>query len=109
MNMNINPMDFIKNIKNLQTRVTEMQEKMKDLTVTGTAGGDMVRIEINGHMEVKKVEIAKEVVDPNDVVMLQDLVLAAFTDALVKIKEKIREETSQLTGGLNVPPGFMGL
>ena len=68
----------------------------------------MVRIEINGQMEVLKVTITPEVVDPEEITMLEDLVLAAFSDASAKIKEKIREEMSSITGGMNLPPGFMG-
>jgi nucleoid-associated protein EbfC len=105
----MNPMDFMKNLQNMQSRMGEMQEKMRDITVTGTAGGDMVRIELNGQMEVVGVTLSKEVVDPDDIVMLQDLILAAFTDASAKVKEKLREEMSSLTGGMNLPPGLMGL
>ena len=105
----MNPMDFMKNLQNMQSRMGEMQEKMRDITVTGTAGGDMVRIELNGQMEVVGVTISKEVVDPDDIIMLQDLILAAFTDASAKVKEKLREEMSSLTGGMNLPPGLMGL
>ena len=68
----------------------------------------MVQIEINGQMEVLKVTITPEVVDPEEITMLEDLVLAAFSDASAKIKEKIREEMSSITGGMNLPPGFMG-
>ena len=68
----------------------------------------MVQIEINGQMEVLKVTITPEVVDPEEITILEDLVLAAFSDASAKIKEKIREEMSSITGGMNLPPGFMG-
>ena len=105
----MNPMDLLKNFQNIQSRVTEMQDKLKDVIVTGTAGGDMVQIELNGQMQVRKVHIEKEVVDPNDVEMLQDLILAAFTDAFEKMKEKLREEVSSLTGGMDIPPGLMGM
>lgn len=105
----INPLEFVKNLQNIQSKVGEMQEKMKGVTATGSAGGDMVRIEINGQMEVVKVQISKEAVDPEDVEMLQDLVFAAFSDASAKIKEQLREEMSSLTGGMDIPPGMLGL
>ena len=105
----MNPMDLIKNFQNIQSRVGEMQEKLKDVTVSGTSGGDMVRIEMNGQMEVTKVTISPEAVDPDDIAMLEDLVFAAFSDAFAKIKEKMREEMSALTGGMNLPPGFLGM
>ena len=56
----INPLEFVKNLQNIQSKVGEMQEKMKGVTATGSAGGDMVRIEINGQMEVVKVQISKD-------------------------------------------------
>jgi len=101
-------MDLFKNLQELQSQFGSMQEKMKHITVTGTSGGDMVRISLNGHMSVTDVHIAKEVVDPEDVEMLQDLILAAFTDASAKLKEKMQEEMSDITGGMGIPPGLMG-
>ena len=102
----MNPMDLFKNFQNIQSRMGEMQEKMKSLVVTGTSGGGMVSIGMNGQMEVTEVKISQEAVDPEDVEMLQDLIFAAFTDASVKIKEKMREEMSSITGGMDLPPGL---
>ena len=104
----MNPMDLLKNFQNIQSRVGEMQERMKLLTVTGTSGGDMVRIDINGQMEVTKVSISPEAVDPEDIGMLEDLVFAAMADASAKIKEKMKDEMSGLTGGMDLPPGLFG-
>lgn len=105
----MNPMDLLKNFQNIQSRVGEMQEKMKDLSVTGTSGGDMVRIDMNGQMEVTNVSISSEAVDPNDIGMLEDLVFAALSDATAKIKDKMKEEMSSLTGGMDLPPGLFGM
>ena len=107
--MNINPLEFLKNFQNMQSNMKDMQEKVKAIEVTGTSGGDMVRIDINGQMEVLKVWISPEAVDPEDIELLQDLVLAAYNDAFIKVKEKLREEMSSLTGGMNLPPGLMGM
>lgn len=104
----MNPMDLLKNFQNIQSKMSEAQERLKTLEATGTSGGDMVRVEISGEMEVKSVTISPEAVDPEDIDMLQDLVLAAFHDAMAKIKEKMREEMSSVTGGLNLPPGMFG-
>ena len=87
----------------------EMQERMKGLTVSGTSGGGMVTIEMNGQMEVTGITISSEVVDPEDIGMLQDLIFAAFSDASAKIKEKMKEEMSTLTGGVDLPPGLFGM
>ena len=105
----MNPMDIIKNLQNMQSKVGEMQERLKELVVTGSSGGDMVRIELNGQMEVLGVTISAEAVDPDDIEMLQDLVTAAFRDASGKLKEKMREEMSTLTGGMDLPPGLLGM
>lgn len=107
--MNINPLEFLKNFKDIQSRLKDMQEKTKDIIVTGSSGGDMVKIDMDGQMNVRKVIISKEVVNPDDIEMLQDLVLAAFTSAHSKVKEKLKEEMSSATGGLNIPPDMMGL
>ena len=82
----MDPMDIFKNLQNLQSQMTGVQDKMKDISAIGTSGGDMVSIEMNGAMEVVQVKISPEIVDPNDITMLEDLVLAAFTDAGTKIK-----------------------
>ncbi len=106
--MAINPFDLLKQFGNVQERMQEIQARLGRLQVTGSAGGGMVQIELNGHLEVTRVTIAPEAVDPNDLPMLQDLLRAAFADALFKVKEKIREEVSAASGGLNLPPGFLG-
>lgn len=105
----MNPMDLLKNLQSMQGQFQAVQARLASVRVTGTAGGDMVKITLSGQMDVISVSIAPEIVNPNDVKMLEDLILAAFTDASAKIREKIREEISSLTGGLNIPPGFMGM
>lgn len=106
--MNINPMDFLKNFQNIQAKMAETQEKLKQLRVVGTAGGDMVRIEMDGQMNVTNVEISPEAVDLSDLPMLEDLIAAGFSDAMAKIKEKIQSEMSGMTGNMGFPPGFTG-
>jgi hypothetical protein len=104
----MNPFDILKNVQQLQGRMTEAQSKLKDVTAVGTAGGDMVQVEISGEFSVNRVTISPDAVDPNDIEMLQDLVRAAMSDAVFKVKEKIQEEMSSLTGGMNLPPGMFG-
>ena len=104
-----NPFDFLKQFGNMQEKMNEVQNRLQSISVVGSAGGEMVQIEINGHMQVLGVRISEEAVDPGDIQMLQDLLQAAFSDALFKVKEKIREEVSSLTGGLNLPQGILGL
>ncbi|AFG38885.1 YbaB/EbfC family nucleoid-associated protein [Spirochaeta africana] len=105
----MNPMDLFKNLSSLQSKMGEAQEQLKHISVTGTAGGDMVRITMNGEFTVLKVEISPDVIDPNDPELIQDLVLAAATDAQHKAKEVIREQMSSLTGGMNLPPDLFNM
>jgi DNA-binding YbaB/EbfC family protein len=108
--MNINPFDVLKNAQKIQAQMGALQEKLAGLSVTGSAGGGMVEIDINGKMEILAVRIAPEAADPNDTGMLQDLVAAAFTGALEKIRERINQEMGAMAGNLGLPgmPGFPG-
>ncbi len=105
----MNPMDLLKNFQNLQSRMSSMQDRLKSVVVTGTAGGDMVRVELTGQMVVRSVSISPEAVDPGDIPMLQDLVRAALSDALAKLKEKMREQMADITGGMDLPTELLGL
>ena len=104
----MNPIELMKNLQNLQSKMGEAQEKMKTLRAEGSSGGDLVKITVDGTMEAVSVTIDPIAVDPRDVKMLEDLVGAAFTDAVRKMREILQREVSQMTGGLNLPPGFMG-
>ena len=104
-----NPFDMLRQLQGLQSRMGEIQEKLRAVRVTGSAGGGLVTVEMNGQMIVEKVKIAKEAVEPSDIPMLEDLILAAMTDAIERLKEKIRDEVSQATGMLGLPPGLLGL
>ncbi len=90
----MNPMDLMKNLKDIQSKATEVKENLKNITAIGSAGGGMVVIEINGTFEILRVNIEKEVVDPTDIRMLEDLVLAAFSQAVLEIKSKIEAESA---------------
>lgn len=104
----MNPMDMLKNLQGMQSKMTDMQEKLGELTAEGQSGGGMVRIVLNGQYSVVDVKIAPELIDPSDPGMLEDLVLSAFTDASNKIKEKIQAEAASLAGEMNLPPEMMG-
>ena len=106
--MNINPFDILKNTQMLQEQFGSFQEKLAALHATGSAGGGMVEIDLNGRFEVTAVRIAPEAVEGGDAEMLQDLVMAAFSGGVEKIQEVIRSEISDMTGGLNIP-GLSGL
>lgn len=94
---------MMKQAQQLQSKMLKLQEEMADKTVETTSGGGMVKVVANGKQQVLSVQIEKEVVDPDDVEMLQDLILAAVNDALSKAQEMVQGEMSKLTGGLNLP------
>ena len=94
---------MMKQAQQLQSKMLKLQEEMASKTVETTSGGGMVKVVANGKQQVVSIEIEKEVVDPEDVEMLQDLLLAAVNDALMKSQEMVSEEMSKLTGGLNIP------
>jgi DNA-binding YbaB/EbfC family protein len=105
--MNINPFDILKNAQKIQEQMGSLQEKLGALSVTGSAGGGMVEIDINGRMEILAVRIAPEAVNPGDLTMLQDLVAAALNSAMEKIREAVSREMGALAGGMG--PGFPGV
>jgi DNA-binding YbaB/EbfC family protein len=103
--MNINPFELLKNAQKLQEQMSGFQEKLSAISVTGASGGGLVEIDINGKLEVNAVRIAPEAAE--DIEMLQDLIMAAFSDGTAKVKEAVSREASSMTGGLNIP-GFPG-
>jgi len=98
--------NMMKQAQQLQSKMLKLQEEMADKTVETSSGGGMIKVVANGRQQVLSIQIEKEVVDPDDVEMLQDLILAAVNDALIKSQEMATQEMSKLTGGLNIP-GFM--
>jgi len=94
---------MMKQAQQLQSKMLKLQEEMADKTVETTSGGGMIKVVANGRQQVLSIQIEKEVVDPDDVEMLQDLILAAINDALIKSQEMASEEMSKLTGGFNIP------
>ncbi|MFO7600774.1 MAG: YbaB/EbfC family nucleoid-associated protein [Candidatus Desulfacyla sp.] len=100
---------LLKQAQKFQTKMAELQEELNQRTVEASAGGGMVTAVANGKQEVLSIAIDPEVVDPNDVEMLQDLILAAVNDALNRAKDMTNEEMGKLTKGMNIPgmPGLM--
>ncbi len=107
--MSINPFDILKNAQKIQEQMASFQEKLGDIIVTGSSGGGMAQIDMTGKMEVLEIRLSKEVVDPSEISLLQDLIKAAFIDAMEKSKEEVKTQLGNMTGGWNLPPGFSGL
>jgi len=106
--MGTNPLELLKLMQNLKKNVGDMQEKLSEIKVIGTAGGDMVEITLNGNLDVLKVQISPDTINREDSHVLEDLIRAAFSDATKKAKEKMKEEFGFATGGFPLPPGLFG-
>lgn len=87
----------------LQGQVTKMQDDLSRQEYEASAGGGMVTAVVNGQYEIVSIKLEKEVVDPNDLEMLQDLIVAAVNQAITRVRTATKEEMSKLTGGLNIP------
>ncbi|MCK5594829.1 YbaB/EbfC family nucleoid-associated protein [bacterium] len=94
---------FLKQAQKMQKDMAKIQAEMADKTVEATAGGGMVTVIASGNQEITSIKIDKEVVDPLDIEMLENLVVAAVNEGLRKSKEMATEEMGKLTGGLNIP------
>jgi nucleoid-associated protein EbfC len=99
----MNPKQLMKQVQQMQE---QMQQRMAELRVEGSAGGGMVKATMNGNKEVLSVSIDKEAVDPNDVEMLQDLVVAAVNEAARKVDEEMQGQIGAMTGGMKIPGLF---
>ena len=94
---------MVKQAQQLQSRMLKLQAELAERTVESAAGGGMIKVVANGRQQIVSIRIEKEVVNPEDVEMLQDLILAAVNDALTKSQEMVASEMGKLTGGLNLP------
>jgi nucleoid-associated protein EbfC len=95
-----------KAIQQMQNKMLKMQEELHNSTFEGTSGGGAVAVTMNGKFEVTAVKLEKDVVDPEDVGMLEDLVLTAIQDAFAKVSEAQAKMMTSLTGGMKLPPGL---
>jgi DNA-binding YbaB/EbfC family protein len=93
----------MKEAQKLQQQMEKLQEEVGTRKVDATAGGGMVTVEANGKQELVSIKIDREVVNPEDVSMLEDLVLAACNEALRKSREMVQQEVGKLTGGFKIP------
>lgn len=100
-----NMMGMMKQIQKMQEKMALVQQELEGKTVVGEAGGGMVKVTANGRQQVVKVQIEKEVIDPTDPEMLEDLVVAATNKALEEAAKMAQEEMAKVTGGMlpNIP------
>lgn len=104
----MNVQKMMKQVQKMQAEMAKAQEALGEKTVEATAGGGVVTVTANGHQQILSIKIDPAAVDPDDVEMLEDLVLAAVNEALRRSQEMASEAMAQVTGGINIPglPGF---
>lgn len=106
MNQNRNVSNVVKQAQKMQEEMEKIQAELDEKTVESSAGGGAVKAVVSGKKELVSIEISPEVIDPEDVETLQDLVIVAVNDALKKADDMMSEKMGALTGGLNIPGLF---
>ncbi|MBR4949693.1 MAG: YbaB/EbfC family nucleoid-associated protein [Clostridia bacterium] len=98
--------DMLKQVQNMQENMERTREEVENSEFEATAGGDAIKAVVNGKKEIISVKLKEEIVDPDDIEMLEDLIVAAVNEALRKAEDKMQEEMGKLTGGMNIPGLF---
>lgn len=102
----MNIQEMMRQAQKMKGKIEKIQEEAGNKTVEGSAGGGMVVVVANGRNEIKSVSIEKEVVDPEDIEMLQDLIMAATNQAITRASEMMQNEVGKVTGGMGIPGMF---
>ncbi len=106
MPMGGNMNQMLKQAKKMQEQMIKMQEEMEEKVYEASSGGGAVSVKMNGKRELQEIKLSNEVVDPDDIEMLEDLITAAINEVLRKVEETSADEMSKLTGGMNIPGLF---
>ena len=101
-----NMCNMMKQVQKMQKQMAKLQEELEARTLEVTSGGGMVRVEVNGKKELVDLEVDPAAVDPDDLEMLQDMIIAAVNEGLRKVDEMVMQEMQKVTGGLKLPPGL---
>lgn len=101
-----NMQKMMKQVQKMQADMARLQEELAERTVEASSGGGMINVVVNGKQEVMAIKIKPEVVDPDDVEMLEDLLVAAVKEAMRKSQEMVAEEMNKITGGIKIPGMF---
>lgn len=99
----MNMQEMMKQARKMQEQLAQAQESMKDVTIDASAGGGMVKATVNGDLELVSIQIDPDALDPEDVDLLQDMIVAAVNEAIRGVSEVASKQMSSVTGGLNIP------
>jgi nucleoid-associated protein EbfC len=97
---------MMKQAQQMQAKMAEMQAQLETVEMTGAAGGGLVQVTVGGKGDLRKVKIDKSLIDPNEVEVLEDLIVAAFNEARTRVEAHVAQEMAKVTGGLQLPPGM---
>lgn len=98
--------DLMKHAQDMQEKMANMQTELDGAIISGSSAGGMVQISLTGKGEMKNINLDKTLVNPEEVEVLEDLIIAAYNDAKKKVEDNMQEKLSKVTGGLNLPPGM---
>ena len=101
-----NIQQLMKQAQKMQDDIKRAQSEAENFSAEGSAGGGMVKVVANGKHQLMSIQLDPQVVNPNDIEMLQDLILAASNDALTKVQDRLKDEMSKITAGMNIPGLF---
>jgi DNA-binding YbaB/EbfC family protein len=90
----------------MQQCMQDLQAELADLEISGSSGGGLVQVTLSGKFDARRVAIDKSLIDPNDQTVLEDLIVAALNDAKTKVEATVQEKMSEITGGMQLPPGM---
>ena len=97
---------MMKQAQEMQSKMNEMQNKLAEMEVIGSSGAGMIEVTLSGKSNVRKIKIDPSLINPSDPEVLEDLIVAAFNDAKSKVEAKVSDEMAEMTGGIQLPPGF---
>ena len=97
---------MMKQAQEMQSKMNEMQNKLAEMEVIGSSGAGMIEVTLSGKSNVRKIKIDPSLINPSDPEVLEDLIVAAFNDAKSKVEVKVSDKMAEMTGGIQLPPGF---
>jgi len=97
---------MMKQAQQMQAKMAEMQAELETVEMTGASGGGLVQVTVGGKGDLRKIKLDKSLLDPAEVEVLEDLIVAAFNEAKNRVEAHVAEEMAKLTGGLQLPPGM---
>ena len=97
---------MMKQAQQMQAKMAELQAQLETVEMTGAAGGGLVQVTVGGKGDLRKVKLDKSLLDPNEIEVLEDLIVAAFNEAKTRVEAHVAQEMAKVTGGLQLPPGM---